>query len=645
MHERPTDLVNTVNSIPQQRRTHVGSLFDVLAWFLRHDHKLALLRNGIVIVRFTGLRATRVRILRRVYNVALSQEASPEALFSPAELKAQREVELTWTPLVSVIVPLYNTPEPFLTDMLDSVMSQTYPNWELCLADGSDANHPEVERVCREYAHDDARIRYRRLLCNGGISANTNACLEIAQGDFVALLDHDDMLHPAALFEVVKALGTTGADFVYTDEGIFSRVPGDLRLAHYKPCYGPDSLISNNYICHFSVIRRTLLDAVGPFCAECDGSQDHDMVMRITEKSTRIAHIPEILYWWRAHMGSAAQSMDAKPYAVQAGIRAVERSLARRGLSGEVTSITPSVPIYRVRYEIEGSPKVSVVVTSWADGKALWACLRSILRMTSYKNYEVIVLDCGTGSHRMKPGLRCIRSHDVRVIHLKGDVSLPQATRTAVSQCGGEYVLLLAGDLEVAAKEWVQELLMYAQREDVGAAGGKILTPEGTIRQAGLCLGVADPAASFFHDIQASHNMGYMGRLAYTQNVTAISAECMMMRRTLWDALGGMDPAFDTKLADADMCMRLHNMGKRVVWTPFAELHGLLHPIPNVHGHRAMGLDDWRSTRRRINANDALFRHRWEQEIRVGDRAYNPNMLPDRQDFTVFPVTWTRDVR
>ncbi len=638
--------LNITNAIPVRRRTRAGMLFDTLVWFVRHDHKLLLLQNGLVLASFTSLRVTWVRLLRRVYDVGPSIEATPSALFSARELEEQRAIAASARePLFSVVVPLYNTPEEFLRPMIQSVLDQTHPHWELCMADGSDANHPEVERICREYASADPRVRYRRLDCNLGISGNTNECLRMATGDYVALFDHDDMLHPAALFEIARAIHATGADFVYTDECVFSDVPGDIRTPHYKPAFAPFNLLANNYVCHLSVCERRLLERVGSFCSECDGSQDHDMILRITRHATRIAHIPEVLYYWRAHPASAAHSASAKPYAVKAGVRAVERHLARTGQHGSVAAIRPDVPIYRVRYEIVGMPKISVIMAVWGDRRAFWKSLRSVLRTSTWPNLEAVVLDCGN-PHGMLERSERMYGRDVRVVHLARDTSYPRAVRVGVAYSMGEYLALLAPDLVATTTDWVQELLMFAQRPDVGAVGGKVVSDtRATIRQAGLCLGVTDPAASYFGGIVAGDALGYMGRLAYAQNVSAVSAECMMMRREVWDAMGGMDPTFDAKHGDTDLCMRMRVAGLQVIWTPFAEWRGLTDPLPKLYGHWAAGLDSDKRTFERAVENDVRFRKRWERELRAGDPYYNPNLLIDHQDFAVFPATWIHDAR
>lgn len=633
-----------VTSVSTQQGRHVSATLRAIAWFARHDHKASLLYNGVVITRVSGLRATWVRMIRRVLNTKLSYETSAGELFSPAELRRQRRTA-DKVALFSIVVPLYNTPEEFLRSMIESVRDQTYPYWELCMADGSDESHAEVERICDEYARTDKRIRYMRLEHNGGISANTNACLRMAAGDWIALLDHDDMLHPAALFEVARAIRSEHPDFVYTDECLFEHAPGDIRTPHHKPAFAPFNLVANNYICHFSTFRRALLDKVGEFCPECDGSQDHDMVLRLTQEAARVAHIPEVLYFWRSHPNSVAHGTSVKPYTIQAGVHAVERHLERMGLRGEVSAIIPGEPMYRVRYPIGGTPKVSVIMAVWGSRRAFWQSLYSVLRVTTYTNFEVVVVDCGAESHGMREGLHHLREHDVRVVHVEERVPFAQAIRLGAAYCTGKYLLTLAPDLRVMAPGWMQELLMFAQMSRVGAVGAKVTDTHGLVRQAGLCLGIADPATSYFRGVRAADTVGYMGRLSYAQNVSAVSAECMMIRRALWDEVDGFDPAFDSKLGDADLCMRLRARSLDIVWTPFAELRGLTEPVPGLHGYWATELETPARTRHAVERDNRLFFHRWKRVLMQGDPYYSPNCIPDRQDFSVLPMRWKHRAR
>lgn len=589
-----------------------------------------LFRKGVSSLRKLGVRSTwkRVRLKFRTANAA--KQLSKRPLFTQEELAAQRERRFSRPTLFSIVVPLYNTPETFLREMIDSVIDQTYANWELCMADGSDAAHEEVEHICREYAQRDGRIRYKRLDENRGISGNTNACLEMATGDYVGLFDHDDLLHPAALFEVARAICETGADFVYTDENTFNTTPEDAYNPHFKPSFAPDTLCSNNYICHFTVFKRALLDEVGLFEPACDGAQDHDMVMRLTEKAQRIVHIPEILYYWRAHPGSVAESADVKPYAIEAGIRAVQRRLDRLGIEGEVSSTAPGLSIYRVRYKLRGEPLISILIPNYEHLEDLKTCVDSIFEKTSYPRFEIVIVENNSTSAELFSYYEALqREHEnVRVVTWSGVFNYPAINNFGARHCAGDYLVLLNNDTQVKTPDWLQEMLMFAQRPDVGAAGAKLYYPDGTIQHAGVALGLGGVAGHLFHHVDGA-NLGYMGRLIYAQDLSAVTAACMMIRRDVWDEVGGLDEGFAVAFNDTDLCMRIRKAGYLIVWTPYAEL---LH-----YESKSRGLDDTDDNARRFASEVARFQQRWGDELAAGDPYFNPNFVLNRSDFAINP--------
>lgn len=530
-------------------------------------------------------------------------------LFSHHELESQKTAVFPKKLLFSVIVPLYNTPEGFLREMIRSVQEQTYGNWELCLADGSDSAHPEVERICREYASADPRIRYRRLEANLGISGNTNACLELSTGDYISLFDHDDLLHPSALYEVARTICETGADFIYTDEAVFI---GDLKhifTVHCKPDYFQDYLRGNNYICHFTSFSRELLNRVGSFRPEFDGSQDHDFVLRATEKAKKIVHIPEILYYWRSHPNSVAADISSKQYAVDAGIRAVKSHLDRMGISGEVESSEIFPAIYRIRYALTAHPLVSIIIQGRTCAQ-LRDCLDAVLKMTTYNPVEILAAASDGGEFR-----ECAaRFSGVRFVPVQDGLSDGAIRSIAAKEAAGAQLLFLDSSCVPCSPDWVQELLMYAQREDAGVVAGKILDSHDRIAHAGLILGFGNQhtvSCPFLGDPDGSD--GYNGRLYYSQEFCAVSPECVMIPRTVWDQAGGFRDYTVPDHYGADLCLRVRQSGYKILWTPYSILKQIYTP------RRLPG--------RILQADSQRFREVWAQALQHTDPCYNPNFI------------------
>ncbi len=609
----------------------VRFVLDVTKWLLRPHAERGLLRKGISSLRTNGFRVTWQKAMQKIYFGDSYVQIAGQELFSKQELEEQRIRSFPRKIKFSIVVPLYNTPEGFLREMIKSVQAQTYADWELCMADGSDADHCTVEAICREYIEKESRIHYRRLEKNLGISGNTNACLEMVTGDYIGLFDHDDLLHPAALHEVMRAICELDADFIYTDESIFHDTPEDAYLSHFKPAFAPDTLRSNNYICHFTVFKRTLLDEAGLFDPDCDGSQDHDMVLRLTEKAKRVAHIPEILYYWRAYAGSTAESAGVKPYAIEAGVRAVKKQLDRLGLEGDVTPVRPGLTIYRIRYAIKGKPKVSILIPNYEHLEDLKTCLNSIFEKTSWPNYEIVIVENNSSSSELFAYYDTLqREHEnVRVVSWEGKFNYSAINNYGAQYCTGEYLLLLNNNTEVITPEWIEEMLMFAQRDDVGVVGAMLYYPDKTIQHAGVCLGMNGLANHFFQYMNSRTNVGYMGRLLYPQNMSAVTGACMLLRREVWDKAGGLDEEWTVAFNDVDLCMRVRKAGWLIVWTPFTEL---IH-----YESRSRGKDDTPEKKKRRESEIRLFQSRWAKELETGDPYFNPNFSLGRQDFFVKP--------
>lgn len=562
-----------------------------------------------------------------VKNVVLFIKNKTTPSYTKNELKQQKKTKFSKNIKFSILVPLYNTKEEFLTAMIQSVQGQTYSKWELCLADGSDSEHTNVGDICKRYAAKDRRICYKKLDENKGISGNTNACIDMATGDFIALFDHDDLLHPSALYEMMTVICEQDADFVYTDETTFHNDPQDAYMPHYKPDYAPDTLRANNYICHFTAFDKSLLDKVGGFRKECEGSQDFDMVLRLTEQAKKIVHIPKILYYWRAHAGSVAETVGAKPYVIEAAHRAVEDHLKRVGLEGTV--LDTSVPsMYRLHYEIKDDPLVSIIIPNYEHKSELKICLESLYGKSTYRNFEVIVVENNSKSEEIFKYYEEIQKRwkNLKVVTWDKHFNYSAINNFGAKFASGEHLLLLNNDTEVIAPDWIQEMLMYSQRNDVGAVGAKLYYPDDTIQHAGLGIGLLTLAGHYHRNFRRTHP-GYMGRLAYAQNLSGVTAACMMIRKSVWDEVGGLDETFEVAFNDVDLCMRIRKANYLIVWTPFAELYH--------YESKSRGSDDAPEKRARFVGEVERFQKRWKKELEEGDPYYNPNLTLDKEDFSV----------
>lgn len=554
---------------------------------------------------------------------------------NPQEAERQRSAKFERDIKFSILVPLYNTPEKFLRQAIESVLAQTYENWELCLADGSDAEHEKVGKICREYAENDKknRIRYEKLVKNEGISGNTNACLKMATGDFIALFDHDDVLHPGVLYEYMKVICEKNADYIYCDETTFkgNKSIDDMITLHFKPDFAPDNLRANNYICHFSAFDRRLLEEEKElFRSEFDGSQDHDMILRLTARAENVVHVPKLLYYWRSHAGSVASDINAKSYAIDAAKGAVAAHLRNLGYDNfEITSTKAFETIFRIKYEIKGNPRISIVIPNKDHKDDLERCITSILEKSTYDNYEIIVVENNSCSDDIFAYYKKIQENpNIRVITYEGDFNYSRINNVGVKAATGEYLILLNNDTQVITLDWMEELLMYAQREDVGAVGAKLFYEDKTIQHAGVVLGLgAHRTAGHSHYRVSYNNLGYMGRLCYAQNVMAVTGACLMIRKALYEELGGLDESFEVSLNDVDLCIRAWKTGRINVFTPFAELYH----FESI----SRGLDDKGEKAQRYNRESEAFREKWKELLENGDPYYNPNFSLDRSDFAL----------
>ena len=550
---------------------------------------------------------------------------------SAAERKKEETTVFPKDVTFSILVPLYNTPERFLREMIESVTAQTYGKWELCLADGSDDAHAFVGRICQEYRQKDSRIKYQKLAKNEGISGNTNECYKMATGNYIALFDHDDLLHPCVLFAYMQAICEKDADYIYCDEATFKgNSINHMITLHFKPDFAPDNLLANNYICHFSVFSRELLESGELFRSQFDGSQDHDMILRLTAKAKHIVHIPRILYYWRSHKGSVASSIDAKTYAINAAKGAVADRLTRLGYKNfEIESTRAFATIFRIKYELTSHPLVSIIIPNKDHVDDLSRCVESIINLSTYDNYEIVIVENNSETAEIRTYYEEISRHPrVQVVEYKGDFNYSKINNFGVQYAKGEYLLLLNNDTEVITPDWMEELLMYAMRKDVGVVGAKLYYPDKTIQHAGIVIGLgAHRTAGHTHYRIPEANVGYMGRLCYAQDVTAVTGACMMVSKALYEELGGLDESFTVALNDVDFCLRVREMGLLNIFTPFAELYH--------YESKSRGSDKKDERALRYQQESDRFRVKWADALAKGDPYYNPNFSLDHSDFTV----------
>lgn len=512
----------------------------------------------------------------------------------------------------SILVPLYNTPENFLREMLGSVIFQTYGNWELCLADGSDDKHNYVKYICEQAKQKDSRIKYKKLSRNGGISENTNACLEMATGEYISLFDHDDLLHPSALYYTMKAICEENAEFIYTDEIIFNgNKLHSILGTNFKPDFAPDYLNTCNYITHFSSFKKTLLSDNTKFDSECDGAQDYDMILKIVEKTKRIYHIKKCLYYWRASATSTAGSSSAKTYSTAAGKKALENHFTRIGISADVFR-TGLANRYKITYPIQNC-FVSIVISASSDLQKLRACLNSI-KKSSYTNFEIIVV--GTteiNEHFFKDDSK------IKFIHYNKNNTLNYSAsyNLGYAHSKGDYLLFFNDELEVISENWIEEMLMFSQKKNVGAVGGKIYSSNDRILNAGYIFGMKNKCVTSSHYLYMKKSNGYNARLFSVQNYSAVSMDCMMISRNLYDDLNGFDEKFGDS-SGIDLCFRLRKAGYNIVWTPHAEL------CRRAHKKRSFEKKDLK-----------LLLNVWKKQMTSVDSYYNPNLNLKIADFSV----------
>ncbi len=590
------------------------------------------LRNYRRVRNLGGPRGIARKLRQKKIEAQAKKQHGTASFPTPEQAQMQRETVFPRMVKISILVPLYNTPLNFLDEMIQSVQAQTYQNWELCLADGSDATFASVKERCGEWVAKDNRIRYKKLEKNEGIAGNTNECYAMATGEYIGLFDHDDVLHPAVLYEYVKVINEQGADYIYCDETTFK---GDsinnMITLHFKPDFAPDNLRANNYICHFSVFSRKLLEGTELFRSGFDGSQDHDMILRLTANAKKVVHVPKLLYYWRSHKGSVASDISAKPYAIAAAKGAVADHLTRCGFKNfEIKSTRAFDTIFEIKYEILSEDKVSILIPNKDHVEDLRRCIDSIKERTTYSNYEILVIENNSTQQETVDYYQTLEGQEnITVVMYQGEFNYATINNVGARAATGKYLLLLNNDTQVISMNWIENMLMYAQRPDVGAVGAKLYYSDKTIQHAGVVVGLgAHRTAGHTHYKINYDNLGYMGKLCYAQNVSAVTGACLMVKKSLYDELGGLDENFQIALNDVDFCLRIRKKGYLNVFTPFAELYHF------ESASRGIDIVD-EAKAKRYEKESAHFREKWKDVLTKGDPYYNPNFSLDYSDYSL----------
>jgi len=528
------------------------------------------------------------------------------------------------------VVPLYNTPLNFLEELLDSVVNQTYRNWELCCVDAG--QDPAVGQKVQARAASDPRIRYQKLEKNELIPGNTNHGFAMATGAYIALLDHDDILHPCALWYAAKAIAEQKADFVYTDEATFEGEVENVVLYHFKPDFMLDNLRSNNYICHLTTFSKVLMEqAGGGERAEYNGSQDYDLFLRLTEKAQKIAHIPHALYYWRSSPNSTASDISAKTYCIDAGIAALKAHYARCGVAVDDVTLIPGTPgYYKTDYTMAHPGRVSILIPTCDHIRDLETCVESIYARTTYPDFELLLIENNSKEEQtFRSYERMQKEHPdtLKVVTWTGKGFNYSALNNFGAQYAtGEYLLLLNNDTEVITPGWLEEMVMYAQQKRVGCVGAKLLYPDDTIQHAGVGFGIGG-VAGHLHKYFPATSDGYMGRLNYVQDVYGDTAACLLIRKEIYDEVHGLDESYAVAFNDVDFCVRVREAGYTNVFTPFAQLYH--------YESKSRGMEDNPEKQKRFQGEVLRFQARWGDLLAKGDPCTNPNFDIQREDFSL----------
>lgn len=543
------------------------------------------------------------------------------------QLELQKKTAFDYEPLISVVVPLYKTPKAFLKALVDSLKVQSYSNWELVLSDGSGEKSP-IADILKKMADDDRRIKVIAADKQYRIVENTNRAIENANGEFIAFADHDDLLAPDALFEVVKALNNDNTiEFLYTDEDKTNGSGEAFFEPQMKPDFNLDLLRTVNYICHLSVIKRELLDKIGYLDNSFEGAQDYDLTLRAIENTDRIYHIPRVLYHWRCHVNSTAENPESKRYAFEAGRRAIQAHYNRVGIKAEV--IDGEFPgLYRTKYIRDYDPLISIIIPNKDHTDDLKRCIDSITERSTYTNYEFVIVENNSTEDETFEFYKKLEAENpkAKVVYYKGGFNFSLINNFGAQNANGEYYLLLNNDTSIINDDCLEEMLGYCMRKDVGIVGARLYYEDDTIQHAGVVVGFGGIAGHCFV-MHPRGNTGYCHRIICAQDYSAVTAACMMVDAKVFKEVDGLSSDLAVAFNDIDFCLRVRERGYLVVYNPYAELYHF--------ESKSRGLEDTPEKVSRFNSEIETFEKKWGDFLEKGDPYYSPNLTLDSQDFSL----------
>ena len=627
-----------LHPIPQQKvyllmRAEEERLVKVIetSALLQKKKKISnLVQKGMDYLQYNGMGAFVQKSFKKVVDT--KDRSIPYSkwiqkhLPSPKELEEQKKYQFLYRPKISIVIPLYRTPEKYLCEMIDSVLNQSYSNWELCLSDGSGEDSP-LTQLLKQYEKKDSRIKVVYNNRQLHIAENTNEAIKIATGDFIAFSDHDDLLTPDAMFHVAKAVNENmELEVLYSDEDKVS-AGNKFMQPHMKPDFNIDLLRTVNYICHLFVVKKTMIEKVGMLRPEFDGAQDYDFILRCVEATNRIYHIPRILYHWRFFEGSTAENPESKLYAFEAGKRAIEAHYERVGIRAEVVQ-GEFLGLYRTRYIRDKDPLVSILIPNKDHTDDLDRCIRSIEEKSTYHNYEYIIIENNSDQEETFAYYKKLQEENPKahVVYWDGEFNYSAINNYGVSFANGEYLLLLNNDVEVINADWLEEMLGYCMRDDVGIVGARLYYPDDTIQHAGVVIGFGGIAGHAFVQ-QKRGTTGYCHRIICAQDYSAVTAACMMVKKSVFEEVGGLTEELKVAFNDVDFCMKVRQAGKLVVYNPYVELYH--------YESKSRGLEDTPEKVARFNSEIKKFSERWPEILKNGDPYYNPNLTLKSQDFSL----------